>query len=193
MARYQHLLNLGERLYWYLVFYFSVGLNFFKIKLRESDTILLILGGGSASLLTSFANPFLTPSRNCLPLFWSMAVSAAHACYVTSVLPDSLWPYGLQHTRLLCPWGFSRQKYWSGLPCSLPGDLPTQGSNLHLLHLLHWQVGSLPLVLPGKPTFSAILPQIQALEGLGLTSQLRDSQKTGLLPCPLGFFPYSLA
>ena len=26
-----------------------------------------------------------------------------------------------------------------------------QGSNLHLLHLLHWQVGSLPLVPPGKP------------------------------------------
>ena len=26
--------------------------------------------------------------------------------------------------------GFSRQEYWSGLPCPLPGDLfPTQGSN----------------------------------------------------------------
>ena len=27
----------------------------------------------------------------------------------------------------------------------------TQGSNLSLLHLLHWKVGSLPLVPPGKP------------------------------------------
>ena len=27
----------------------------------------------------------------------------------------------------------------------------TQGSNSYLLHLLHWQVDSLPLVLPGKP------------------------------------------
>ena len=26
-----------------------------------------------------------------------------------------------------------------------------QGSNLHLLSLLHWQAGSLPLVTPGKP------------------------------------------
>ena len=26
---------------------------------------------------------------------------------------------------------------------------PTQGSNLHLLHLLHWQMGSLPLAPPG--------------------------------------------
>ena len=29
--------------------------------------------------------------------------------------------------------------------------LLTQGSNPHLLHLLHWQVPSLPLVPPGKP------------------------------------------
>ena len=47
--------------------------------------------------------------------------------------------------------GFSRQEYWSGLACPPPGDLPDRGSNLHLLHLLHWQVGSLPLVPPGKP------------------------------------------
>ena len=24
----------------------------------------------------------------------------------------------------LCPSGFSRQEYWSGLPCPPPGDLP---------------------------------------------------------------------
>ena len=33
-----------------------------------------------------------------------------------------------------------------------PGEIcPTQGSNLSLLHLLHWQAGLLPLVPPGKP------------------------------------------
>ena len=30
--------------------------------------------------------------------------------------------------------GFSRQEYWSGLPCLPPGDLPDQGSNPGLLH-----------------------------------------------------------
>ena len=45
--------------------------------------------------------------------------------------------------------GFSRQEYWSGLPCLLEGYLPTQGSNTYLL--FHWQVGSLPLAPPGKP------------------------------------------
>ena len=31
---------------------------------------------------------------------------------------------GLEPTRLLCPWGFSRQEYWGGLPFPSPGDLP---------------------------------------------------------------------
>ena len=46
--------------------------------------------------------------------------------------------------------GFSRQEYWSGLPCCLLIFL-TQGSNPRLLCLLHWQVDSLPLAPPGKP------------------------------------------
>ena len=46
-----------------------------------------------------------------------------------------LQPHGLQPARLLCPWGFSRQKYWSGLPGPPPGDLPNPGgSNPGLLH-----------------------------------------------------------
>ena len=32
---------------------------------------------------------------------------------------------------------FSRQEYWSGLPCPSPGDLRTHGLNMHLLHCMH--------------------------------------------------------
>ena len=46
---------------------------------------------------------------------------------------------------------FSRQEYWSGLSCSPPGVLPDPGIELHLLCLLHWQAGSLPLAPPGRP------------------------------------------
>ena len=53
--------------------------------------------------------------------------------------------------------GFSRQEYWSELPFPSPGDLPNQGLNPHLLGLLLWQAGSLPLVPPGKP-YMQILP-----------------------------------
>ncbi|CAM9646205.1 unnamed protein product [Rangifer tarandus platyrhynchus] len=50
-----------------------------------------------------------------------------HACSVTAVVSDSLRPHGLQSARLLCPWGFSRQEYWSGWPCPPPRDLPDPG------------------------------------------------------------------
>ena len=47
--------------------------------------------------------------------------------------------------------GFSRQEYWSGGHTLLQVIFLTQGLNQCLFHLLHWQVGSFSLVLPGKP------------------------------------------
>ena len=35
---------------------------------------------------------------------------------VKSVMSDSVRPHGLQPSRLLHPWDFSSQEYWSGLP-----------------------------------------------------------------------------
>ena len=46
----------------------------------------------------------------------------------------TLWPHGLSPARLLCPWGFSRQEYWSGLPCPPPGDRPHPGIEPGLPH-----------------------------------------------------------
>ena len=42
-----------------------------------------------------------------------------------------------------------------GCHALLQGIFPTQGSNPRLLCLLHWQVGFLPLVPPGKPPRSS--------------------------------------
>jgi len=44
--------------------------------------------------------------------------------------------------------GFSRQEYWSGLPCHPPGDLPDLGIEPGSPAL---QADSLPIELPGKP------------------------------------------
>ena len=44
-----------------------------------------------------------------------------------SVLSDFVTPWTVT-ARLLCPWGFSRQEYWSGLGFPLPGDLPNPGT-----------------------------------------------------------------
>ena len=63
--------------------------------------------------------------------------------------------------------GFFRKDYWSGLPLPSPGIFLTQGSNPSVFHLLHLQVGSLPLVLSlpslASQKYSSLLPYI----GLG--------------------------
>ena len=74
-----------------------------------------------------------------------------HACMLSQLssvwLFVTLWTAACQTPLSM---GFPRQEYWSGLPCPSPGDLPDQGSNPCLLHLLHWQAGCL-LAPPGKP------------------------------------------
>ena len=70
---------------------------------------------------------------------------------VCAVASDSVRIHGLQPARLLCPWNFPGKDTEVGCHFLLQGIFPTQGSNPQLLCLLHWQVGSLPLVPPGKP------------------------------------------
>ena len=54
---------------------------------------------------------------------------------------------------------FSRQEYWSGLPCPPPGDLPDPGIKPASLMSLPWQEGSLRLAPPVKPSYSLISSQ----------------------------------
>ena len=58
---------------------------------------------------------------------------------------------------LLYPWDSPGKNTGVGCHALLQEIFPTQGSNLRLLHLLHWQVGCLPLVLPGNPITRALL------------------------------------
>ena len=63
----------------------------------------------------------------------------------------TLRPYGLQASRLLCPWNFPGKNMGAGCHFLLQGIFPSQELNLSLLHLLHWQVDSLPLSHLGSP------------------------------------------
>ena len=78
------------------------------------------------------------------------------------VVSDSLQPHGLQPARLPFPWGFSRQEYWSGLPCLPPGDLPTSGIEPRSPTL---HADSLPSEPPGKPKNTGVgsLPLLQGI------------------------------
>jgi len=61
-------------------------------------------------------------------------------------MSSSLQPYGLYP-----PAGIPQAKYITRLPLPPPGDLSHPGTEPCLIHLLHCQVGSLPLAPPGKP------------------------------------------
>jgi len=104
-------------------------------------------GVGSHCLLLFF--PFC-----CFPLYLFRKVCCYKgrcACVLTCFSCVQLFatPWTVAHQALLSM-GFSRQEYWSQLPCSPPGDLQIQGSNPCFLCLLHRQVVSLSLVPPGK-------------------------------------------
>ena len=70
-------------------------------------------------------------------VFYSLCV---HAQLYLTLQPHGLWP-----ARLLCPWNFLSKNTGMGCHFLLQGLFLTQGSNPCLLHLLHWQMDSLPL------------------------------------------------
>ena len=74
--------------------------------------------------------------------------ACALSCFSSVQLSATLWTVAQ-----LAPLstGFSSKNTGMGCCALLQGIFPTQGSNLLPLSLLHWQVGSLPLVPPGKP------------------------------------------
>ena len=66
-------------------------------------------------------------------------------CVLCSVVSDSVTPWTIYPTRLLCPWNFPGKNTRVGFHFLLQGIFPTQRLNPHLLP---WQADSLP---PGKP------------------------------------------
>ena len=87
----------------------------------------------------------------------------------------TLRPHGLQPARLLCPWGCSRQDYWSGGPFPSPGDLPNTGIEPRSPTL---QVDSLPAKPLGKPKNTGV-GSLSLLPRIFLTQQSNQ----GLLHC----------
>ena len=72
-------------------------------------------------------------------------------CFIAKSFPTLLRPHGLWLARLLCPWDFPGKNTGVGCHFLLQGIFPTQGSNPHLLRLLHWPADSLPLRHLGSP------------------------------------------
>ena len=87
-----------------------------------------------------------TAAYKCCTAYSSCACMLSHFSRVR--LFATLWTVT---ARLLCPWDSPGKNTGVGCHTLLQGIFPTQGSNLCLLHLVHWQAGFLPLAPPGKP------------------------------------------
>ena len=111
-------------------FWFLVG----KIRYRRDrlpTPVLLGFPGGSAGKESAcnVGDLGLIPTRT------SWCVLSHFSCVWLFVTP---WTVACQDPLSV---EFSRQEYWR-MDALLQGIFPTQGSNLHLLLLLHWWVGS---------------------------------------------------
>ena len=106
---------------------------------------------------------------------FSYKTSSLHCVVLCrSAMPDSCDPWAVAHW-VFCPWGFSRQEYWSGLPCPPPGDLPNPGIEVMSPTL---QVDSLMSEPPGKSKNTGV-GSLSLLQGIFPTQE--SSQ--GLLHC----------
>ena len=87
------------------------------------------------------------PASSCVPSCFSHAQLFATLCTVARQVPLSV--------------GFSRQEYWSGLPCPPPGDLPDSGVDPTSPVAPALLVDSLPVSHQGSP--SSLLTPIQTI------------------------------
>ena len=92
-----------------------------------------------------YIHSFKSQVKRCDHSLWDPLCCAV---LVTQSCP-TLWPHGLQPSRLLCPWGFSKEEYLSGLAGPPPGDLPNPGIKPRSPTL---QADSLPAEPQGKPS-----------------------------------------
>jgi len=102
-----------------------------------------------------------------------------------SVVSDPATPW--LPVKFLCPWGFFRQEYWSGLPCPPPGDLPNPGIKPRSPAL---QADSLPSEPPGKSKHIRCSMSVMQCRRPRFNSWVREIPwRRGTLPTPvnLGF------
>ena len=100
-----------------------------------------------------------------------------------SVRSNSLQPHGLQTTRLLCPWDFSRQESWSELPFFPLGDLPVPG--------IEPTCPESPALAGGFfTTEPAGRPIVICIHCRNITQSIFTALKICALPVHLSYFPY---
>ena len=118
-----------SKLQWH--YFPNLKLRLFLLRHFVTFFLILLCVGVAAVIFSSF----------CI-------LEALHACVLSCFsrvqLCVTLWTVTARWVSM----GFSKQEYWSGLPCPPPKDLPDQGIEPTAPAL---QVDSLPTKPPGKP------------------------------------------
>ena len=91
-------------------------------------------------LFKSYRDLGMTDKRTC-----------GQACSVAQSCPTFYKPMDCSLPGSSCPWNAPGKNTGVGYHFLSQGIFLTQGLNLHLFHLLHWQVDSLPPAPAGKP------------------------------------------
>ena len=108
----------------------------------------------------------------------SLLFYTSHVCAcMCSVMSDSVWPHGLQPSRLLCPWDSPGKNTGVGCHFLLQEIFPAQGENPHLFCLLHWQTNSLPLCHLGNPICQIAGRNINNLRYADDTTLMAESEE----------------
>ena len=140
----------GIQLCWFQN-WFSCVLMFILLILRDW---LPLVNSKIKSESTALDNKNMKDYQEILFPVFSITL-AKRKCVLSLLSGVSLLPYGLWSLRLLCPRDFPGKNTGVGCHFLLQGILPTQGSSLCLLWLLHWQADSLPLSHLGSPLAKA--------------------------------------
>ena len=114
-------------------------------RVRTQDT--WFAGGFFTVWVTREASDFT--SFICKYCVYTAVWNSYHTCRLMCVCSVAEWCLTLCN-----PWDFSRQGYWSGLPCPPPGNLPNLGIQPRSPAL---QADSLPSKPPGKPRNSGVV------------------------------------
>ena len=111
------------------------------LSLSEQNTCHCLFINVAESILSNYPNTDCTVVRGGLYMW---------VC-VCLVVSDSWWPHGLTVAlRAPLTMAFSKQEYWSGLPCLLPGDLPNPRIELESPMSFAFQVDPFTTVPPRK-------------------------------------------
>ena len=113
-------------------------------------------------------------------------------CSVASVMSDSLQLWTVPHQAPLSM-GFSRQEYWSGLPCPPPEDLPDPGMEITYAFISCIAGRFFTTEQPGKPQTKAEMNVKVAQSCLALCD-LMDCTVHGILQARIlewAAFPFS--